>query len=171
MDGIDLWETQPDHNRDRDWTCRARGATMGGNIIDRVAVSLKGFSDGEIHTALKDFIPGTDHRAVLTLINVEPSARLMDQHVIFMTRDVTRPKPRIRYPTKTEKHRFDDFQAAVDKMAQEQNLAEQLVIDSVSFITRYERLMSIFGKCASMIFGHNKPYRGNSGWSLTLGPI
>jgi hypothetical protein len=82
-------------------------------------VSLKGFSDGEIHTALKDFIPGTDHRAVLTLVNVEPPAYLTDQHVIFMTRDVTRPKPCIRYPTKTEKHRFDDFRAVVDKMAQE----------------------------------------------------
>jgi hypothetical protein len=88
-----------------------------------------------------------------------------------MTHDVTRPKPRIRYPTKIEKHRLDNFRAAVDKMAQEQNLAKKSVIDSVSFITQYERLMSIFGKCTSMIFGHNKPYCGNSGQSLTLGPI
>src|ERR1700683_4634709 len=56
-------------------------------------------------------------------------------------------------------------------MVQEQNLAKQLVIDPVSFNTRYERLMSIFDKCASMTFGHNKPYRGNHGQSLTSGPI
>jgi hypothetical protein len=30
----DLWETQPDCNRERDWNCCARGTTMGGNIID-----------------------------------------------------------------------------------------------------------------------------------------
>jgi hypothetical protein len=38
-DGFDLWETQPDQNRERDWTCRARGANVGGNIIDRVVTS------------------------------------------------------------------------------------------------------------------------------------
>src|ERR1700736_5966796 len=68
--GFDLWETQPDRNRERDWTCRARGATIGGNIIDRVVTSQAVFLDGEIHTAVRDFIPGTDHRAVIALINV-----------------------------------------------------------------------------------------------------
>ena len=47
-DGQDLWTLNPDRTRDHDWTCRARGATDGGNIIDRIVLSNKGFSDGEI---------------------------------------------------------------------------------------------------------------------------
>jgi hypothetical protein len=53
MDSFDIWETQPDHNRDRDWTCRAHGATVGGNIIDRVVTSQARSSDGEIHTVVR----------------------------------------------------------------------------------------------------------------------
>ena len=93
---FDLWKTQPDRNRDRDWTYRARGATMGGNIIDCIVTSHAGFSDGEIHTAVNDFIPGTDHRAVFAFINIEPPARLADQHLTFTTRDANNMKHRIR---------------------------------------------------------------------------
>jgi hypothetical protein len=56
-------------------------------------------------------------------------------------------------------------------MADEQGLAVQMVTDQASFITRYEKLMDIFNKCVSATFGHNKPYHGNMGRSLTLGPI
>jgi hypothetical protein len=122
--GFDLWETQPDRNRERDWTCRARGANVGGNIIDRVVVSQAGFSDGEIHTAVRDFIPGTDHRAVIALTNVKPPTHMADQRLIFVTRDVNRPKPRIKYPTKSERHKFDNFRNAVDLKAHQQNLAD-----------------------------------------------
>src|ERR1700683_1776034 len=80
----DLWEMQPDRNRDRDWTCRVHGVTTGGNIIDRVVASHMGFSDGEIHTAVKDLIPGTDHRAVFAFINIDPPIHLADQHLVFM---------------------------------------------------------------------------------------
>jgi hypothetical protein len=107
--GFDLWETQPDHIRERDWTCRACSATTGGNIIDRVVASHAGFSEAEIHTVVKDFIPGTDHRAVVALINVEPPRGMADQRLVFMTHEATRLKPRIRYPTKTEKHKFENF--------------------------------------------------------------
>ena len=107
--GYDLWRTQPDRNRERDWTCRARGATSGGNIIDRVVASHAGFSDGEIHTATKDFIPGTDHRAVIAFINIDPPLSLTDQRLIFMAREATHLKPCVKCPTKTEKHKFKLF--------------------------------------------------------------
>jgi hypothetical protein len=136
---------------------------VGGNIIDRVVTSQTGFSDGEIHTAIRDFIPGTDHRAIIAFINIKPPTCLADQHLMFMTRDATRLKLRVKYPTKSEKHKFDQFRNAVDKMAHEQNLADQPVIDSESFITRYELLTNIFNSCASDVFGYGKPYRGNVG--------
>jgi predicted secreted protein len=167
MNVFDLWETQPDRNREKDWTCRARGATMGRNIIDRVVVSHAGFSDGEIHTALKDFIPGTDHRAVFAFVNIEPSNCLANQHLVFMTHEATHLKPRIRYLAKTEKHKFNQFRTAVDKMAHEQNLAEQSVIGSESFVTCYKLLTNIFDKCTSDVFSHVKPYRGNTGRPVT----
>jgi len=76
-------------------------------------------------------------------------------------------KPRIRYPTKAEKHKFEDFRTSVDKMALEQNLAGSSVIDSNLFIMRYKLLTNIFDKCASLVFGHIKPYRGNTNWPIT----
>jgi hypothetical protein len=47
-DGQDLWMLNPDRTRGHDWTCRARGSNTGGNIIDRVVLSNKSFSDAEI---------------------------------------------------------------------------------------------------------------------------
>jgi hypothetical protein len=82
---------------------------MGENIIDRVVASHTGFSDGEIHTAVKDFIPGTDHRAVFAFVNIEPPIHLANQCLVFMTYDAAQLKPRIRYPTKTKRHKFENF--------------------------------------------------------------
>jgi hypothetical protein len=65
---------------------------MGGNIIDWMVTSQAGFSDEEIHTAVRDFIPGTDHRAIIAFINIMPPAQLADQRMIFMTHDVTHPR-------------------------------------------------------------------------------
>jgi hypothetical protein len=56
-------------------------------------------------------------------------------------------------------------------MAHEQNLANQPVIDSDSFITQYKLLTDIFDNCASDAFGHTKPYQGNAGWPVTSAPI
>jgi hypothetical protein len=165
--GFDMWETKPDCTRERDWTCRAHGATTGGNIIDRVVMSCVGSSDGEIHVAEKDFIPGTDHRAVISFLNVEPPLHLNAQHLVFTTREANHLKPRIKYPTKAEKHKFEDFHIAVDKMANELRLAESPVVDSQSFIDRYEALTTIFDKCVGETFGHIKPYRGNTNRPVT----
>jgi hypothetical protein len=171
MNGYDLWQTQPDRNRERDWTCEARGASSGGNIIDRVVASHAGFSDGEIHTTTKDFIPGTDHRAVLAFINIDPPTSLADQRLIFTTWEATHLKPRVKYPTKTEKHKFELFQTTMDRMAQDQNLTAQPVVDSQSFTTCYKCLTDILEKCATEAFGHVKPYCGNTNRPLTSAPI
>jgi hypothetical protein len=52
-------------------------------------------------------------------------------------------------------------------MALEQNLAGNSVIDSESFTMRYKLLTNIFDKCASSVFGHVKPYRGNTNRPIT----
>jgi hypothetical protein len=52
-------------------------------------------------------------------------------------------------------------------MARDQNLTAQPVIDSQSFTTRYNCLTDILDKCASEVFGHVKPYRGNTDWPMT----
>jgi hypothetical protein len=130
----------------------------GENIIDWVVASNAGFSDGEIHTASKDFIPGTDHRAVLAFININPPMRMADKRLVFTTREATHLKPRVKYPTKTEKHKFEQFRTAVDKMMTDQNLTAQPVVDTQSFTTHYKHLTNIFDKCANDAFGHVKPY-------------
>jgi hypothetical protein len=76
--------------------------------------------------------------------------------------DATYLKLHVKYPAKTEKHKFELFRTTVDKMAHDQNLTKQPVVDSHSFVTYYKHLTDILDKCAAEVFGHVKPYQGNT---------
>ena len=134
--GFDLWGFKPDHTRERDWTYRVCGSSSGGNIIDYVAMSR--------------------------CLNIEPPSHINVQHVLFNTHEATCLKPRIKSPTKVDKHKFGEYHTAVDKLAKEQNLSWHPVEDSQSFIIRYDALTTIFDKCAGKTFRYVKPYRGNA---------
>ena len=70
----DLWTLHPERLHDQDWTCRARGSSNGGNIINRVMMSITGFHDAAIQVADRstDYVPMTDHRGIVAYIQVEP---------------------------------------------------------------------------------------------------
>ena len=87
--GLDLWENKVDRNWERNWTCRAHGSSTGGNIIDCVVMSYADLLDGEIYVAEKDFIPRTDHRAIICFLNIKPLQHLDAQHVIFNMHEAT----------------------------------------------------------------------------------
>jgi hypothetical protein len=91
LEGQDLWTLNPDRTRDHDWTCWGRGSTGGGNIIDRIVLSNKGFTDAEIRVADRssDYMPMTDRRAVVGFMNIQPpqSSILMTSCIKF-SRDV-----------------------------------------------------------------------------------
>jgi hypothetical protein len=114
LDGQDLWMLNPDRTCDHDWTCCARGATDGGNIIDQIVLSNKGFSDGEIRVADRstDYVPMTDHQAVIGYINIQlpPDSSLMTMHIKF-SKGITANyrNLRLRYPSSSERQKFEDF--------------------------------------------------------------
>ena len=109
----DLWMLHPERSRDRDWTCRSRGSSNGGNIIDRVATSIAGFHDAEIHVADRstDYVPMTDHRGIVAYIQVEPPDGLRPSQVRFTHHDLSQHlgKPRLQYPSFSGKSKYDDF--------------------------------------------------------------
>ena len=80
--------------------CCARGSTGGGNIIDRIVLSHKGFSDAGIHVSNRssDYIPMTDHRAVVGFMNIHPpkNSNFMASRVEFSREELAGyGKPRL----------------------------------------------------------------------------
>jgi hypothetical protein len=59
----------------------------------------------------------------------------------------------------------------VDKIIAEQNVVQQPVVDSESFITHYKSLTKILNRCAIESFGQVKPYCGNINQLVTLATI
>ena len=160
-DGLDMWALNPDRTRDHDWTCRARGSTGGGNIIDRIVISRKGYIDAEIHVADRssDYIPMTDHRAVVGFMNIHPpeGPNFMVSQVRF-SRGTTAGygKPRLRYPQSSERHKFEDFRTLVDEKIKAESIHNLPVNGDESFISRYDALTRIFRECGEAIFGRVK---------------
>ncbi|KAJ7637992.1 hypothetical protein DFH06DRAFT_1138634 [Mycena polygramma] len=73
----DLWSDVRNRDRRTCWTSRARGSNGGGNIIDRIVSSKCLLVDSEIGVAdrYSDFVPSTDHRAVVgKLVYAPPTA-------------------------------------------------------------------------------------------------
>ena len=160
-EGQDLWALNPDRTRDHDWTCRARGSTGSGNIIDRIVLSNKGFGDAEIRVADKssDYVPMTDHRAVVGFMNILPlnDPIFSTAHIKF-SRDTQAGcgKPRLRYPQGTEKKKFEDYRLMVDEKIKDKSLHKLPVNDDDSFIIRYNALTQIFKECGDATFGRVK---------------
>ena len=171
-DGQDLWTLNPDRTRDHDWTCRARGSTGGGNIIDRIVLSNKGFSDTKIRVADRssDYVPMTDHRAVIgfMIIQPPPDSLLAASHIKF-SKDTAASygKPRLRYPLSSERHKFEDFRIMVDEEIKAKSIHTLPVIDDESFILRYNALSKILNECGDAIFGRVKRNKHNANSRVT----
>ncbi|KAJ7491046.1 hypothetical protein FB451DRAFT_630119 [Mycena latifolia] len=71
VDGHDLWSARPDRNRYYDWTSSGQDADKnGGSIIDRFVTSKATLVDSEIYVTNggSDFVPNTNHRAVIASV-------------------------------------------------------------------------------------------------------
>ncbi|KAJ7214404.1 hypothetical protein GGX14DRAFT_392434 [Mycena pura] len=101
----DLWSDVPDRNRLISWTSKARGSGGGGNIIDRIVSSKSLLVDSEIGVADRytDFVPSTDHRAVVgKLVYAPPSSSYGNCMALPEVTQVFN-QPRIKYPLKSER--------------------------------------------------------------------
>ncbi|KAJ7168161.1 hypothetical protein C8R43DRAFT_877023, partial [Mycena crocata] len=70
-------------------------------------------------------------------------------------------QPRIKYPVKSEKHRFATFKDVVDARIKAEGIHLSPVIDDESFINRYNALTAILIPCAEDVFGRTSRYKKN----------
>jgi hypothetical protein len=121
-DAQDIWSNYPDRSRRMDWTCRGHysdGPIPEGSIIDRVATSRSSLCDSDIYTAsrYRDWIPYTDHRAVVAHVTHAIPDTGQDGNTNWAENFIRQhsSKPRIKVPSKTEKHRYQVFSDTVDE--------------------------------------------------------
>ncbi|KAH0586175.1 hypothetical protein H2248_007437 [Termitomyces sp. 'cryptogamus'] len=158
--GTDLWQLVPDRSRFTDWTSRAWHSNEGGSIIDRVVSSSSTLVDFEINTD-QTWIPGTDHRAVVAKVIVKSnrvnhgqSPRTPMQASLSPV-----PPPRIKYPSKADKHKFVIFADAVDHLVDADKASFEAEINSDdAYTARYVKLTEIIMQVAVNTFGRGKPF-------------
>ena len=118
---------------------RARGSMAGGNIVDQVVLSNKGFDDTEIQVTnkLSDYILMTDHRAVIGFMNIHsPEDSVPTAAQLKFSRDILARygKPCLRYPQRSKKHRFENFRTMVDKKIKDESIHNIPVNNDDSYI-------------------------------------
>jgi hypothetical protein len=154
--GFDLWSAYPERSRLVDWTCRPRSSasTDGGSIIDRIVTSSSCFLDSEIKVAdgYHDFVPMTDHRAVIGRLILKPPNRVSAQCL----HDAPTPilnAPRIKFPPSKDKHLFQIYRDATDIKVERAGLHDRVVTDQVSFNLLYSEITKIINDTAVEVFG------------------
>ncbi|KAF5312013.1 hypothetical protein D9619_003843 [Psilocybe cf. subviscida] len=161
-EGRDLWSDRPERNRARDWTCRAHNAQGDtGNIIDRVVVSKIGIKDSEIAVADKsfDFVPMTDHRAVIATLILQPPESIMGDTNLrsdipyACTNENT---ARVLYPSKRNKAKFEEYRTKVDAKVKSEGIAKRQVTGEESFLEQYNALTRIIVGTAKEVFGMSR---------------
>jgi hypothetical protein len=64
--------------------------------------------------------------------------------------------PRVKYPSKKDKDKFETFRRKVDEMVQEKGLAQRPVISDISFLEHYNELTDIIVTTAKDVFSVTK---------------
>lgn len=154
--GHDLWSRIPDRNRQEHWTCRANYQATEGNIIDRVATSNDSLVDGTISVAksFNDFIPNTDHRAVVADITLHCRRPQDGRQGPKITPRRQHHTPRIKVPGKGESQKYQEFRDRVDLTLSAKGLFSSQAIDSADdFLLRYSELTDVIETSAKDVFG------------------
>ncbi|KAJ7124853.1 hypothetical protein C8R44DRAFT_874714 [Mycena epipterygia] len=143
VNGHNIWPNYPNRNRNFDWTSRANDETNTGNIIDRVITSKRSYLDAEIAVAdqFKDFVPHTNHCAVVAKIVYTPPSGTGG--TVFPAFNAVLNKARIKYPSRMEKHRHDDFRTEITSRLNDSTLEDIAITDDESFLHVYESFTHI----------------------------
>ncbi|KAJ7788248.1 hypothetical protein B0H14DRAFT_3577343 [Mycena olivaceomarginata] len=152
VNAIDIWSNHPERNRHFDWTSRAGIGASTGNIIDHVVTSKRQYVDAEIAVAdcSQDFVPSTNHRAVAARIQLSPPDRMGT--TVFPTHQRSLNAARIKFPTRAEKSRHEDFCTEIEKQLNTTDLYDVCVTDDVSFTDLCQRFTDV------LIPASEKPY-------------
>ena len=140
--GLDLWSKYPERSRFTDWTCKPRLSTNGGSIIDRIVTSSSGIIDSEILVAdgHNDFVPMTDHRAIVGRLILKPPDR-NSNHCLHDTPAPVLNNPRIKFPGFKDKHLFQAYCDETDSRIKLSGLHLRTVTDHNSFIFSTQNLL------------------------------
>ena len=155
--GLDLWSNYPERSRFNDWTCKPRTSTDGGSIIDRIVTSSDCLVDSEICVAdgHLDFVPMTDHRAIVGRLILKPP----DRNSARCLHDLPTPvlnDPRIKFPSTSDKHLFQVYRDMTDARIKHAGLHDRIVTDDTSFNLLYLELTKIINDTAVDVFGRIK---------------
>ncbi|KAJ7821195.1 hypothetical protein B0H14DRAFT_2599406 [Mycena olivaceomarginata] len=153
VNAIDIWSNHPERNRHFDWTSRAGIGAPTGNIIDRVVTSKRQYVDAEIAVAdrSQDFVPSTNHRAVAARIQLSPPDGMGT--TVFPTHQRSLNATRIKFPTRAEKSRHEDFRAEIVKQLETTDLYDVCVTDDVSFTDLYQRFTNVLIPASEKAYG------------------
>jgi Reverse transcriptase (RNA-dependent DNA polymerase) len=168
--GSDLWSNYPDRSRFTDWTCKPRLSTDGGSIIDRIVTSSGSLLDSEIliGDGHHDYIPMTDHRAIIGRLNLKPPDR--PGNAARCLYDLPTPilnNPRIKFPSPNEKHLFQVYRDEMDNNIKTAGLHDCRVTDHDSFNLLYNELTKITNDTAVHVFGRVKRKQRNIQKTIT----
>jgi hypothetical protein len=156
----DLWTDYLDRMRRSDWTCRGHYSDDGpipeGNI-DRIVTLRPTLIDSEISvtTQHNDWIPLTDHRAVVGRVVHATQNASHGCNPNLADRFIRQPnnKPHIKIPSKSEKDKYQIFSDSVDKAVRTNSLHKLTVADDETFLKLYKGLSSIITTTAVKVFG------------------
>ncbi|KAJ6628063.1 hypothetical protein B0H10DRAFT_2209740 [Mycena sp. CBHHK59/15] len=138
VNGHNLWTACPERNCYYDWMSSGQDAEKnGGSIIDHFVTSKATLIDSHIYVTNggKDFVPNTNHRAVIASVIHRPPE---GGNTTFSNNPVTLSKPRIKYPSKLESHRHKTFRNLFDESARAEGLYDICVNDEESFDKLYK---------------------------------
>ncbi|KAJ7146760.1 hypothetical protein C8R44DRAFT_973402 [Mycena epipterygia] len=162
VDGYNLWTGRPDRNRFYDWTSSGQDADKnGGSIIDRVVTSKATLLDSDIYATNggKDYVPNTNHRAIIANVIHRPPE---GGNTIFVDNPVTFTKLRIKYPSKLESHRHESFRQLFDERATAESLYDICVNSDESFLELYRAIGRILIPTAEEAYGRVTRFKKRS---------
>jgi hypothetical protein len=172
--GIDLWsDLKPQRSRLHDWTCKAHNnQSSTGNIIDRVVISANCAVDADIAVADKayDFVQMTDHRAIISTILMRSPEVMNAMPDIPLELTENLHNPRVKYPSKKDKPKFEEYRKRVDQKIVQKGLEDSSVTSDISFIRRYDELTRIIVDTAKEVFGVTRKFDGGEN-KVTSPPI
>jgi hypothetical protein len=149
--GIDLWEMQPQHNINSQYTYRPYNQSHSLSTIDRAAASHSGVASSIIQT-LSTFIPSTDHRTIESILVLTPPTHLHDITDIPDEFPTSSYAPRFCFPSRGQKHQFSAFADIVDSTLNTCNFLTSTVTDDESFEQQYSLLTNILLSAAHEAF-------------------
>jgi hypothetical protein len=109
--------------------------------------------------AHEHWICHTDHRAILATFFPCPTSQPDDLYVGSTTQAREFARPRLRYPKKSENHRFAAFSSTIRQLSMEKGLGRLEIDSEAKWVDQYEAVTEVMMQAAESAF--ERPISGN----------